>query len=186
MIVRVQVSVLPASAELYQGDVFQFASLQNALGDANVLFIATGSRPALDPFGPFNIDFQVGICRNRHHAHALCRAARVHVAEGPLLHVTAAQGTVNLVEVARRAGVERVVLVSSIGADEPFFPLNLLFGVRTMPIRMLLLNTCGVEGWESSTFSAILHGHLHLLLAGRWLSADLFMGAPGAVLEEAG
>lgn len=55
-----QVSILPAAAELYQGDVFQFASLQNALGDANVLFIATGSRPVLDPFGPFNIDFQVG------------------------------------------------------------------------------------------------------------------------------
>ena len=33
-------------------------------------------------------------------------------------------------EVARRAGVKRIVLVSSIGADEPFFPLNLLFGVR--------------------------------------------------------
>lgn len=43
----------------------------------------------------------------------------------------------NLVEVARRAGVKRVVLVSSIGADEPFFPLNLLFGVRTSPMRML-------------------------------------------------
>lgn len=41
----------------------------------------------------------------------------------------AMQGTANLVEVARRAGVKRFVLVSSIGADEPFFPLNLLFGV---------------------------------------------------------
>jgi nucleoside-diphosphate-sugar epimerase len=39
------------------------------------------------------------------------------------------QGTANLVEVARRAGVNKFVLVSSIGADEPFFPLNLLFGV---------------------------------------------------------
>ena len=43
------------------------------------------------------------------------------------------QGTANLVEVAKRAGLERIVLVSSIGADEPFFPLNLLFGVRTRP-----------------------------------------------------
>ena len=49
-----------------------------------------------------------------------------------------AQGTANLVEVAKRAGVERIVLVSSIGADEPFFPLNLLFGVRTCPCLLLL------------------------------------------------
>ena len=33
-------------------------------------------------------------------------------------------------EIGKRAGVKRIVLVSSIGADEPFFPLNLLFGVR--------------------------------------------------------
>lgn len=25
---------------------------------SNVLLIATGSRPALDPFGPFNVDYQ--------------------------------------------------------------------------------------------------------------------------------
>ena len=43
------------------------------------------------------------------------------------------QGTANLVEIAKRAGVKRIVLVSSIGADEPFFPLNLLFGVKTPP-----------------------------------------------------
>ena len=54
----VQASLLPASAELYQGDVFQFSTLHNALGDANVMFIATGSRPALDPFGPFQIDYE--------------------------------------------------------------------------------------------------------------------------------
>ena len=51
--------------------------------------------------------------------------------------VAQVQGTANLVEVAKRAGVERIVLVSSIGADEPFFPLNLLFGVR--PCLCLLL-----------------------------------------------
>ena len=42
-----------------------------------------------------------------------------------------AQGVVNLVTAAQRQGrVRRVVLVSSIGADDPFFPLNLLWGVR--------------------------------------------------------
>ena len=46
------------------------------------------------------------------------------------------QGTANLVEVARRAGVKRFVLVSSIGADEPFFPLNLLFGVSCLPVAL--------------------------------------------------
>ena len=56
---RTQASLLPRSVELYQGDVFQFSTLHNALGDANVMFIATGSRPALDPFGPFQIDYEV-------------------------------------------------------------------------------------------------------------------------------
>ncbi len=38
----------------------------------------------------------------------------------------------NLVTAAQRQGrVQRVVLVSSIGADDPFFPLNALWGVRT-------------------------------------------------------
>ncbi|KAK9830289.1 hypothetical protein WJX72_010823 [[Myrmecia] bisecta] len=39
------------------------------------------------------------------------------------------QGTVNIVAAAKQQGIEKIVLVSSIGADEPFFPLNLLFGV---------------------------------------------------------
>ena len=33
--------------------------------------------------------------------------------------------------------MKRIVLVSSIGADEPFFPLNLLFGVRQFSIMLL-------------------------------------------------
>ena len=45
--------------------------------------------------------------------------------------LTGAQGVANLVTAAQRQGrVRRVVLVSSIGADDPFFPLNLLWGVR--------------------------------------------------------
>jgi uncharacterized protein YbjT (DUF2867 family) len=42
-------------------------------------------------------------------------------------------GTANLVAAAERAGgVQRFVLVSSIGADDPLFPLNLFFGVLLM------------------------------------------------------
>ena len=39
------------------------------------------------------------------------------------------QGTVNLVAVAKQKGIKRIVLVSSIGVDDLFFPLNLFFGV---------------------------------------------------------
>jgi hypothetical protein len=56
-----QAGVLPLNVELIKGDVYQFSTLQQALGDCNVVLVATGSRPALDPFGPFNIDYQVCI-----------------------------------------------------------------------------------------------------------------------------
>ena len=55
----VQAGILPPQAQLVKGDVYQFSTLERALEDSNVMLIATGSRPALDPFGPFNIDFQV-------------------------------------------------------------------------------------------------------------------------------
>ena len=55
----VQAGILPPQAELVRGDVYQFSTLERALEDSNVMLIAIGSRPALDPFGPFNIDFQV-------------------------------------------------------------------------------------------------------------------------------
>ena len=54
-----QAGLLPLNVELVKGDVYQFSTLQQALGDCNVVLVATGSRPALDPFGPFNIDYQV-------------------------------------------------------------------------------------------------------------------------------
>lgn len=38
-------------------------------------------------------------------------------------------GTVNLLAAAQQAKVEHVVLISSIGADDILYPLNLLFGV---------------------------------------------------------
>jgi len=39
------------------------------------------------------------------------------------------QGTENLVAAAKQAGVQKFVLVSSIGTDDPLFPLNLFWGV---------------------------------------------------------
>ena len=56
-----QASILPPQAQLVKGDVFQFSTLERAVADSDVMFIATGSRPALDPFGPFNIDYQVRV-----------------------------------------------------------------------------------------------------------------------------
>ena len=42
---------------------------------------------------------------------------------------TAVQGTVNLIAAAKQAKVKKFVLVTSIGTDDPLFPLNLFFGV---------------------------------------------------------
>lgn len=57
--------LLPApeegALEVAYGDVFQYASLPAAFGDANALVICTGSRDFRDPLGPFNIDYQVGL-----------------------------------------------------------------------------------------------------------------------------
>jgi uncharacterized protein YbjT (DUF2867 family) len=39
------------------------------------------------------------------------------------------QGTVNLVAAAKAAGVKHFVLVTSIGTDDPYNPLNLFWGV---------------------------------------------------------
>ena len=63
-----QASVLPPSVELVRGDVYQFSTLERALADSNVMFIATGSRPAFDPFGPFNVDYQVSLAADMHDA----------------------------------------------------------------------------------------------------------------------
>ena len=49
------------------------------------------------------------------------------------------QGTVNLVTAAQRSGIKKIVLVSSIGVDDTFFPLNLFFGVRPSDIAELQL-----------------------------------------------
>ena len=46
------------------GDVYQYETLLPALGDSNVVFIATGARPSMSPDSitePFRIDYN-GAC----------------------------------------------------------------------------------------------------------------------------
>jgi uncharacterized protein YbjT (DUF2867 family) len=51
-------AVLPAEAEIVTGDVLQPSSLVAAIGDATVIFCATGAKPSLDPTGPYQVDFE--------------------------------------------------------------------------------------------------------------------------------
>lgn len=55
-------AVLPsardAPLDVVQADVFQYATLPRALGDANAIIICTGTADPMDPMGPFNVDFQ--------------------------------------------------------------------------------------------------------------------------------
>ena len=43
---------------LVEGDVYQYQTLPRAMKGCNVVICATGSRPAMDPLGPFNVDYQ--------------------------------------------------------------------------------------------------------------------------------
>jgi uncharacterized protein YbjT (DUF2867 family) len=51
-------AVLPAEAEIVTGDVLQPQTLAAAIGDATVIFCATGAKPSLDPTGPYQVDFE--------------------------------------------------------------------------------------------------------------------------------
>jgi uncharacterized protein YbjT (DUF2867 family) len=51
-------AVLPEQAELVTGDVLKPNTLSDAIGDATVVFCATGARPSLDPTGPYQVDFE--------------------------------------------------------------------------------------------------------------------------------
>lgn len=66
-------SSLPGGVELVKGNVAQFSTLQGKVEGCSHMVIATGSRPAQNLLGPFEVDFN---------------------------------GTVNLIAVARRAGVK--------------------------------------------------------------------------------
>jgi len=50
--------LLADGVTLVEGDVYQYQTLPMAMKDCNVVICATGSRPALDPLGPFNVDYQ--------------------------------------------------------------------------------------------------------------------------------
>lgn len=51
-------AVLPEPAEIVTGDVLQPNTLRAAIGDATVVFCATGAKPSLDPTGPYKVDFE--------------------------------------------------------------------------------------------------------------------------------
>lgn len=89
-------ALLADNVTLMEGDVYQYQTLPRAMKGCNVVICATGSRPALDPLGPFNVDYQ---------------------------------GTKNLVTAAQRANVQHFTFVTSVGTDDPLFPLNLFWGV---------------------------------------------------------
>ncbi len=50
--------ILPATAELVQGDVLEPATLAAAIGDSTVVLCATGAKPSFDPTGPYKVDFE--------------------------------------------------------------------------------------------------------------------------------
>ncbi|MER3433905.1 MAG: epimerase [Leptolyngbya sp. ERB_1_1] len=51
-------STLPTEVELVQGDVLEGSQLINAMGDATVVFCATGAKPSFDPTQPYKVDFE--------------------------------------------------------------------------------------------------------------------------------
>ena len=56
-----KVLVRKAGVEAVVGDVYKYETLQAAIGDSNVVFVATGARPSggllPDPLGPYKIDY---------------------------------------------------------------------------------------------------------------------------------
>jgi uncharacterized protein YbjT (DUF2867 family) len=51
-------AVLPPEAELVVGDVLKPETIREAIADCTVLLCATGARPSLDPFGPYQVDYE--------------------------------------------------------------------------------------------------------------------------------
>lgn len=49
--------MLPPEAELVVGDVSKPEQLADAIADATVLLCATGAKPSVDPFGPYQVDY---------------------------------------------------------------------------------------------------------------------------------
>jgi uncharacterized protein YbjT (DUF2867 family) len=51
-------ALLPDGVEIVEGDVLKANTLPAAIGDATVIFCATGAKPSLDPTGPYQVDFE--------------------------------------------------------------------------------------------------------------------------------
>ena len=56
------------------------------------------------------------------------------------------EGTKNLVAAAQQAGVKKFVHVTSIGCDDPLFPLNAFFGVLFWK-KQVGVGVRGVKRW---------------------------------------
>ncbi|KAL0032087.1 hypothetical protein WJX77_004311 [Trebouxia sp. C0004] len=93
---KVNSDLYTKNVEVIKGDVYQYSTLPAAMKGCDFVVCATGSTDRLNPFGPFNVDYQ---------------------------------GTRNLIAAATQAKVKKFVLVTSVGTDDPLFPLNLFFGV---------------------------------------------------------
>lgn len=50
--------ILPAEAELVQGDVLKPESLSAVIGDSTLILCATGAKPSFDPTGPYKVDYE--------------------------------------------------------------------------------------------------------------------------------
>lgn len=78
---------------------------------SNVVVIATGATTLGNLTDPYKVDYEVRCIMS-----ATC-------------HHDGTQGTLNILSVAQRMGVKKVVLVSSIGVDELLSPFNLFGGL---------------------------------------------------------
>lgn len=115
-------SKLPtANVQLVQGDLYQYDTIPGALQGCDAVICAASTREFLDPLGPFKVDFSV---RCRFLVVPCCfvtatRSRRPHLRNiRPDTVGRTLQGTVNLIDCARKEGVDKFVLVSSIGADD--------------------------------------------------------------------
>jgi uncharacterized protein YbjT (DUF2867 family) len=50
--------ILPASTEIVVGDVLEPKTLEKAIADCTVIFCATGAKPSLNPFAPYQVDYE--------------------------------------------------------------------------------------------------------------------------------
>ena len=116
------------NVDVVQGDLYQFASLPGALDNVDAVICAAGFNDMLDPLGPFKVDYTVRVSplftTSWLLLRALCRMRMCY--EMRTGGMTAdrrcgLQGTVNLVEACKQAGIGRLVLVTSLGTDDGLF-----------------------------------------------------------------